>query len=141
MPHASPCMPHECPVHTLFTPVHAFCRAHARPVRRACRPSACPMHSPRTLCEHLVHTRCMPHAQPVHNPCTPCKPLRTPYECPEHAPCAPCVSPLLQKDGHQPSLRWSPTILMMATPIQNMVSHLERMVTKLAKDGHQPSSG
>ena len=101
MPHASPCTPHECPMHTLFTPVHAFCRAHARPVHRSCRPSACPipcmpracpMHSPCTLCEHLVHIRCMPHAQHVHNQCTPCKPLHTPHACLVQALCMPCAS-------------------------------------------------
>ena len=136
------CTPFAWPMHI---PFQGPCRPHACPT--PCTPRACPLHSPYTLCEHLVHARCMPHAQPVQNLYMSCKPLCTPHARPMQAPCSPhtlpvhapytpCASPVLQ-----PSLRWSPTILMMATPIQNMVSHLERMLTKLAKDGHQPSSG
>ena len=145
----APCTACASPINALCTlcvlpctpcagPMHALCTGHAGPVHTPS--NACPVHAQCTPHAHSVNTLCISDACPMHNtfiinahPVNRCT-------HPMHALCKPCACPVLQKDGHQPSLRWSPTILMMVTPIQNMVSHLERMVTKLAKDGHQPSS-
>ena len=136
----APCTACASPMNALCTLCVLLCTPCAGPMHAPCTGHAGPVHAPCTPHARSVNTLFIPDAQPVHNPCTPCKLLRTPYACPMRTLCKPCACPVLQKDGHQPSLRWSPTILMMVTPIQNMVSHLERMVTMLAKDGHQPSS-